>query len=172
MIETLTAGDYMKKFWIYWFPVLIWMGMIFYASSQPYEKQDLRPAISEHTNLEIVEALFSSVVIFYAGEEISINKLGSAQFIEFFIRKASHFFVYLGLGFLLYRALSVNFLNIRLTFLTAWILTILYAVSDEIHQGFTPNRSPHIEDVMIDTAGGLIGILLAWLIYRIRTKQI
>jgi VanZ family protein len=163
----------MKKLLLYWLPVLIWMGMIFYASSQPYEKQDLRPTISSHLNLEIIETLFSSIVIHYAGDEISINKLGAAHFIEFFIRKAAHFFVYFGLGFLIYRALSIYFLNNRLTFIASWALTILYAISDEIHQGYTPNRSPHWEDVVIDTIGGLFGILLAWIIYKkIRTKRI
>lgn len=163
----------MKKLLLYWLPVFIWMGMIFYASSQPYEKQDLRPTISSHLDLKIVETLFSSVVIQYAGDEISINELGAAHFIEFFIRKAAHFFVYFGLGFLIYRALSIYFLNNRLTFVGSWVLTILYAISDEIHQGYTPNRSPHWEDVMIDTVGGLFGILLAWIIYKkIRTKRI
>jgi VanZ family protein len=163
----------MKKFLLYWLPVLIWMGMIFYASSQPYEKQDLRPTISSHLDLKIVETLFSSIVIQYAGDEISINELGAAHFIEFFIRKAAHFFVYFGLGFLIYRALRNHFLNNRLIFITSWVLTILYAISDEIHQGYTPNRSPHWEDVMIDTVGGLFGIVLAWIIYKkIRTKRI
>lgn len=163
----------MKKFLLYWLPVFIWMGMIFYASSQPYEKQDLRPTISSHLDLKIVETLFSSVVIQYAGDEISINELGAAHFIEFFIRKAAHLFVYFGLGFLIYRALSIYLLNNRLTFIASWVLTILYAISDEIHQGYTPNRSPHWEDVMIDTVGGLFGIVLAWVIYnKIRTKKI
>jgi VanZ family protein len=163
----------MKKFLYYWLPVLVWMGMIFYASSQPYEKQDLRPTISNYMNLEIIETLFSTVVIHYAGDEISIKALGSAHFIEFFIRKASHFFVYFGLGILIYRAFRAYFLNNRLKFITSLELIILYAISDEIHQSFTPNRSPHIEDVIIDTVGGLIGITLAWLIYKkIRTKRI
>ncbi|OOE14457.1 VanZ family protein [Fictibacillus arsenicus] len=163
----------MKKFLIYWLPVLIWMSMIFYASSQPYEKQDLRPTISNYINLEIIETLFSTVVIHYAGDEISIKALGSAHFIEFFIRKAAHFSMYFGLGFLIYRALSLSILNKRLVFIPSWVITILYAISDEIHQGFTPNRSPHIEDVMIDAIGGLFGIILAWLIYKkIRTKRI
>jgi VanZ family protein len=163
----------MKKLLIYWLPVFIWAGMIFYASSQPYEKQDLRPTISDQIDLDLVEEIFSPVRLYYAGSEISIDALGPAHFIEFFIRKAAHFFVYLGLGFLIYRALSLSILNNRLTFIASWVLTILYAISDEIHQGFTPNRSPHWEDVIIDTVGGLIGITLAWLIYRkIRLKKI
>jgi VanZ family protein len=163
----------LKKFFIYWLPVLIWAGIIFYASSQPYEKQDLRPTISDYLDLDSINTLFSFVVIQYGGEEISIMELGAPHFVEFFIRKAAHFFVYFGLGLLIYRALSFHFLNNRLTFIGSWVLTILYAISDEIHQGFTPNRSPHWEDVIIDVAGGLFGILLALIIYKkIRTKKI
>ncbi|WP_186320424.1 VanZ family protein [Fictibacillus phosphorivorans] len=162
----------MKRFLLYWLPVFLWMGIIFYASSQPYEKQDLRPTLSSNLNLNTVENLFSSISFHYAGDEISIEALGAAHFLEFFIRKAAHFFTYFVLGFLIYRALDRYLLNNRLTFMTSWILTILYAISDEVHQGYTPNRSPHMEDVMIDTIGGLIGIMIALFIYRkIRTKK-
>lgn len=163
----------MKKILLYWLPVLLWMGIIFYASSQPYEKQDLRPALAANLDLSIIENLFSSITFHYAGDEISIQALGAAHFLEFFIRKAAHFLTYFVLGFLLYRALSYHFLNNRLTFMSSWFLTILYAISDEVHQSFTPNRTPHVEDVMIDAAGGLIGITLALFIYRkIRIKRI
>ncbi|MBY6037120.1 VanZ family protein [Fictibacillus nanhaiensis] len=163
----------MKKFLVYWLPVLIWASIIFYASSQPYEKQDLRPTISNHIDLEIVETLFSSINIRYAGEEISVNKLGAAHFIEFFVRKAAHFLVYFGLGILIFRALNAHVLNKRLTFITSWVLTLVYAISDEIHQGFTPNRSPHVEDVIIDSVGGLIGISIIVLFYKnIHRKRI
>jgi VanZ family protein len=162
----------LKNFLVYWLPVVIWAGMIFYASSQPYEKQDLRPTISDFLDLDFVESLFSTTVFNYAGEEVSIESMGPAHFIEFFIRKGAHFSVYLGLGFLLYRALSIH-LNKRLTFTASWILTILYAISDEIHQGYTPNRTPLIEDVMIDTVGGFVGITLALFLYKnIRRKRI
>ncbi|MFC0236534.1 VanZ family protein [Fictibacillus phosphorivorans] len=163
----------MKKILLYWLPVFLWMGIIFYASSQPYEKQDLRPTLSANLDLTIIETMFSSVELNYAGDEISIQALGAAHFLEFFIRKAAHFITYFVLGFLMYRALKHDLLNNRLMWLIAWFMTILYAISDEIHQGFTPNRSPHIEDVMIDATGGLIGILLASIIYKkIRTKRI
>jgi VanZ family protein len=163
----------MKKNLLYWLPVILWMGIIFYASSQPYEKQDLRPTITANLDLSIIETLFSNVKLHYAGDEISIEALGAAHFLEFFIRKAAHFFTYFVLGFLMYRALNHYLLNKRLTWLIAWFMTISYAISDEVHQGFTPNRSPHIEDVMIDATGGLVGILLALIIYKkIRTKRI
>ena len=49
--------------------------------------------------------------------------------------------------------------------LAAFCLTILYAVSDEWHQSFTPGRSPSFLDVVIDGAGGLIGLAL-WALIR------
>ena len=40
------------------------------------------------------------------------------------------------------------------------IIGIIYASSDEIHQCFTPGRGPLLTDVIIDTMGVLLGILL------------
>lgn len=37
---------------------------------------------------------------------------------------------------------------------------IIYATSDEIHQSFVPGRSPMITDIVIDTMGVILGILL------------
>lgn len=45
-------------------------------------------------------------------------------------------------------------------FVAAFCLTILYAASDEWHQGFTPGRNPSLLDIVIDAAGGLIGLLV------------
>lgn len=42
--------------------------------------------------------------------------------------------------------------------LIAWILCVGYAVSDEIHQSFVPNRSSDWRDVAADTAGAAAGL--------------
>lgn len=47
------------------------------------------------------------------------------------------------------------------------IISILYAISDEIHQLFVPGRFSTIKDILID----LIGILLAILIYPKKNKD-
>jgi len=45
-----------------------------------------------------------------------------------------------------------------------WILALLYAITDEIHQSFVPGRHPSIGDVMIfDNAGALISLWLVTL---------
>jgi len=44
----------------------------------------------------------------------------------------------------------------------AWLLAVLYAVTDELHQSFVPGRYPSIWDVVIfDNLGALISLWLA-----------
>ena len=47
---------------------------------------------------------------------------------------------------------------------------ILYAISDEFHQSFSPGRSPKVTDVYIDTLGVIVGALLVILIRMIYKK--
>jgi VanZ family protein len=47
----------------------------------------------------------------------------------------------------------------------AWVLAVVYALSDEFHQSFTPGRTPSLVDVFIfDGGGAAIGLsaLAAW----------
>jgi VanZ family protein len=49
----------------------------------------------------------------------------------------------------------------------AWLLAILYAVTDEFHQSFTPGRHPWWLDVVVfDALGALLGLLLAGMFIR------
>ncbi|PUV97732.1 VanZ family protein, partial [Cronobacter sakazakii] len=44
----------MNRKWLFWIPVLLWMGIIFYSSAQPYKKQDMRSDIEQYVNAEFV----------------------------------------------------------------------------------------------------------------------
>lgn len=50
-------------------------------------------------------------------------------------------------------------------------VSALYSASDEIHQLFVPGRSGEVLDVIIDSCGALIGILIMNHIYRRREKR-
>lgn len=158
----------MKKFLVYWLPVIVWMALIFYSSSQPYDQQDIRPFLSSTFNLSWVSTLFSFVSFQYAGSEISVAALGETGFLEFFIRKAAHFFVYFVLGILFYRAFLHTLRKKNHLFIISLYATILYAATDEFHQSLTINRTPLIQDVLIDLSGGLFGLLC---ISFIRSKK-
>lgn len=47
------------------------------------------------------------------------------------------------------------------------IIGTIYAISDEIHQCFTPGRGPLVTDVIIDGMGVLLGIFLVMLFLKI-----
>ena len=75
-----------------------------------------------------------------------------------------HLVGYALLGFLLYRALYGSLLGWNLIAArNTFIIGVLYAVSDELHQLFVPGRHASVTDVGIDAAG----ILLALLVIRI-----
>lgn len=159
----------LRKYKIYqWIPVLLIVIGVFYSSSQPYQKQDVRPEIGKYVDLEKVEQNFSGVKLKYAGSEVSVEAKGPASFIEFFIRKGAHFSVFFALGFFAFRAIRLNGSDTIKSAIIAFALVAGYATFDETHQNFTENRSPHVEDVMIDITGGITAIVLASLIYRNR----
>ena len=70
--------------------------------------------------------------------------------------------------------LLVNTYNLKLTSkITITSITgIIYAISDEIHQSFIPGRSPQVTDVLIDTMGVILGILLVILVIKIKEKNV
>jgi VanZ family protein len=45
------------------------------------------------------------------------------------------------------------------TIALAWLLAVVYAASDELHQAFVPGRMASLVDVGIDAGGAVIGLL-------------
>lgn len=87
---------------------------------------------------------------------------------ERIIRKIAHFSIYTLVGFLL-MALFSTYENIKRKYqiYISAIIGILYAISDEIHQSFTPGRGPKITDVFIDSLGVFFGMAVILLIIEI-----
>ena len=73
--------------------------------------------------------------------------------------KGNHFLAFFVLTLLLLHAYRVKYL-------TAFVLMMLYGVLIEVSQLFTINRQGELLDVLADTIGVVIGILLYWLIER------
>ena len=44
----------------------------------------------------------------------------------------------------------------------AFVLSLLYAISDELHQTFVPGRSGRLTDVGFDSLGALLALGLVW----------
>lgn len=85
---------------------------------------------------------------------------------DFVFKKSAHMFVYAVLYLLIHRALLLTTFSSKLSstqsirLLTIpLILTLLYAISDEIHQTFIPGRYGTIRDILFDLLGGSVAIL-------------
>jgi VanZ family protein len=84
---------------------------------------------------------------------------------DFWTRKPAHIAEYAVLFLLLYRATTSQRLGIwSLKHVSICIgLTLLFAMSDEWHQSFTPSRHGSVVDIGIDSLGVALGLLvLAW----------
>jgi len=93
--------------------------------------------------------------------------------IHFIVRKAAHMTEFALLALLLLRALSYDRGDARKWISSAWVLATAYAASDEFHQSFIPGRNGCIVDVLIDSAGAALGLLLCYLVLQYRaTKQV
>jgi VanZ family protein len=158
----------LKVFFLYYAPVLFIAGLIFYSSSQPYGKQDIRPELSHLSFLAGIVKHFDFIHFTYAKEVVSIDALGVPGFTEFFIRKLSHFTIYLLLCFFTTRL--INFYKPSIKYL-GFVFSVVYASSDEFHQMFTADRSPLVQDVILDSIGALIGFLLFNMLWKKVKKQ-
>lgn len=94
----------------------------------------------------------------------SSEKMNFVIITEPYVRKLAHFSIYAFAG--IWEFLFLNTFNIKdeKKILIGAIIGLVYAIFDEIHQGFSPGRSPKIIDVIIDLEGNVFGILFTTLI--------
>jgi VanZ family protein len=136
----------MRRFLKNWLPVLIWLGVIFLGST------DLMSA--EHTSRFIVPFLR------WLKPEISPETLASIHFI---FRKCAHVSEYAVLALLLLRAaiLMTNLKrSIPILYVSVWGACLFVAATDEFHQTFVASRGASVRDIMIDSGGAILGLLI------------
>jgi VanZ family protein len=73
------------------------------------------------------------------------------------VRKSGHFLIYALLGAAYRRGLAWRRPASAEDSRWALLMALAYAVTDELHQGFSPDRSPSVRDVGIDTLGAAAG---------------
>jgi VanZ family protein len=138
-----------------WGLLLVWMCLIFVGST------DLMSA--EHTSRFLVPFLL------WLRPNISMQ---TVMFIQLLVRKAGHVTEYAILAALLWRVLRHYFLVARMSFwrsaTAALIAAMIFAATDEFHQSFFPSRTATVHDVMIDSVGAIVGLLICWMFVRNR----
>jgi len=139
----------------YWLPPIVWMGFIFFLSTDTFSVR--------HT-WSFLES-FLTLLGISAGDETLLA-------IQLMFRKAAHLTGYAILASLFYRAVRSGRLP-RWDFRTAAIafaLAAVYAISDEVHQSFTRERTASAVDVMIDCLGSLIALAILRVILIARAE--
>lgn len=137
--------------------------MIFMFSAQPATKSN---ELSTGFTRVLVETL-GEILPFEIETSTAIKSIGQ---LNHYIRKSAHFSVYLILGILVYRALSKgNYRNKKI--ITALIICVIYAATDEFHQLFVPGRGGQFKDIFIDSLGAFVGITISDIMNIIRRKQ-
>ena len=143
---------------ISWLLVFVWMGIIFFLSAQSGPESG---ALSSNLTEQIIALL----------KQFNLDIGVQVSSFESILRTNAHFIAYFILGILVFNALRFDDeLPYYKSFVRAFVISLLYAVSDEFHQYFVPERAAELKDVLVDSAGALSGIIIIFLILRIRTR--
>ena len=97
--------------------------------------------------------------------ELTLNK------IEHVIRKIAHFSIYTLVGILMMALMSTYDISKRKQIIVSILVGMMYASSDEIHQYFVPDRTALFTDVLIDTAGVCLGVLIVLMLLQFYIKN-
>lgn len=150
-----------------WLAVAGWMAVIFAFSAQTGNR-------SGNTSGEIVRWVIGLLYRGF-GELPEAEQASVLELLQLVIRKGAHFAEYAVLAILTASALRTYSLSLPLRWCLPVAISALYAVTDEIHQYFVPDRACRLLDVGIDTAGALFGtavfVLLGYILKRISRKS-
>jgi len=101
------------------------------------------------------------MAIIFIASAMPGSKMPEFGYWDLIVKKGGHMIGYALLGAAFCHALHGTRKAAKHFFIWAFALTVLYAMSDELHQKFTAGRTPAILDVGIDAIGGFIGIAAA-----------
>ena len=148
---------HMKRI-LYCIPAILLMGLIFFFSTETgTESGNLSRCISEQIAF-VLNKLFKT--------EVSVGILNIV------VRKGAHFTEYMLLAFSYALALRRCFkLRWRMVLIGMEALTFIYACTDELHQTMVSGRAGMFTDVLIDSAGGLAGVIILIIFFAKRIRQ-
>jgi VanZ family protein len=149
-----------KKLILHWTPVAVFMALIFIGSTDLLSGQS-------------TGRFLIPLIKFF----LPVADDSTVSMIRFLIRKAGHVTEYAVLTALIWQAMTFGRASAparlwepKRAFL-AWTLSTAYAASDEFHQSFVPSRGASPVDVLIDSAGALLALVVIFLVCRYLPKK-
>lgn len=116
--------------------------------------------ITQWFNAFLPPMVWASLIFFLSSQQVLP---GPGVFsLDFFFKKVAHMFVYAVLYLLLSRGVDLvvdKKVDPRIKIFLPMFLVVCYAISDEIHQSFVPNRYATLRDVGYDILGSSLVVL-------------
>lgn len=147
----------------YYLPVALWLGVITLASTDLGSADRTESVLTRLVRLLVPDS---------SGDPFGDDLDGWS----FALRKGAHVFVYAVLALLTARAVRGLFPRYgRGSFWRAALVVlpfgVVVAAADEFHQMLVASRDGSLWDVLLDVAGLLVGLMLAWLVLRRRLRR-
>ncbi|MBE6686127.1 MAG: hypothetical protein E7591_02740 [Ruminococcaceae bacterium] len=139
--------------------VIGWMSFIFSLSAEPAEVSSETSGRIVRRLCRIIEPDFDT----WSEQE----QFEMTERYQFYIRKTAHFSAYAILALLTGTAITPHTKKLAYRLGGAFIISVLYAVSDEIHQYFVPGRSCELRDVLIDSSGVTLGCIFLFALFKL-----
>ncbi|MGG2085152.1 VanZ family protein [Lysinibacillus pakistanensis] len=153
----------MKK----WLVLVVFLLVLIISSSMTYEQQSILPELEDILANKPFEKQLSLLHIPYWDTVVSVEERGYFKFVEFLIRKLTHF---MGFGCI---ALGIYFAwgKRRFPALVAIVGTAMIAILDEFRQSFTPGRMMSGQDVLVDTVGAIVFVGIVVFVKNLRKHR-
>jgi VanZ family protein len=131
-----------------WIITIVWMTAIFFLSARPGDLSRQDSAwLLERANIT-------------TQEEAMDTDNSKAMSLQMWIRKTAHVIIFGGLCMLLYASFYGYVGKSIKSGIWSWTATVIYGITDEIHQYFVPGRGAQIQDIFRDGKGALVGCLI------------
>lgn len=128
------------------------------------EENDKRLSLGEYWLFYLIPIFLWMFIIYLLSSQSTLTSGGSTfDLTAYLLRKTAHIGEYFVLTILIVRAIDILDQPINRALLMGGAFSLLYALSDELHQTFVPLRDGKFMDIGID----LIGIIIALLVYAL-----
>lgn len=148
--------------WIFFVFIAIWVGIIFYFSSQVPEVSHKQSGAALEIFHRINDIFDISDTKMFQKAKYFITQVvldGRYETPNAVIRKSAHFGIYMILGMISCSFAYVYGKKLLLAIMLGFSFPIMIAVFDEYNQKFT-GRTSSLEDVLLDGAGALLGTII------------
>jgi VanZ family protein len=123
--------------------------------------------LEKHRIVSLILTILAATEIFFFSEIVSAP--GKKGIIPFSI--IYHFVIFFLFSFFLCMTIKGNRKIKVKDILIVLLVSLIYAISDEIHQSFIPGRDASIKDILTDLTGSITSMIIVHLYSRKKHKK-